>query len=347
MNANEARRSLLWARSGLRLLLLILGFSLFGINGCRERGGEAEEKNAREEATVTPTSVATNTGTMPMLTLSTGAQQRIGLRTAGLVRTRMSREAKGYGRVLDPSSLITGCAELAAADAAATASRQEFERLRSLHAEGQNASLRALQAAEAAAKRDRLQVETARARLVLAWGQAVIERDDLAGLAHALTIQDKLLVRVDLPAGEGTPTPPARARLVEAARPDQTAMAEFLNRVTGTDPRTQGQGFMFLMATNSWRWPFDTAVIGYLQGAGEPWTGIIVPRSAVVRSAGKAWVYVRTKPGQFTRREVVLDWPAEAGWFIRTGLTEQDELVVVGAQLLLSEEQKTLIQMID
>jgi membrane fusion protein, multidrug efflux system len=87
--------------------------------------------------------------------------------------------------------------------------------------------------------------------------------------------------------------------------------------------------------------------VGYLEVATESGQGVIVPRSAIVRSAGQAWVYVRPKPEQFTRRVVSLDWPTGAGWFVTTGLSDKDTLVVVGAQLLLSEEQKSSIQMID
>src|SRR5205823_14641521 len=86
-------------------------------------------------------------------------QKRIGLILDNPAPAQWQTEVRGYGRVLDPGPLAALVAELDAGRAAAEASRQEYERLKVL-VEQTNASLRALQAADAAAKRDRLFVES-------------------------------------------------------------------------------------------------------------------------------------------------------------------------------------------
>ena len=74
---------------------------------------------------------------------------------------------------------------------------------------------------------------------------------------------------------------------------------------------------------------------------GEPArAGALIPRAAVVRAGGLAWVYQQTSPEEFSRREITLDRPLESGWFVSSGIAAGDPVVIVGAQQLLSEEFK-------
>ena len=68
--------------------------------------------------------------------------------------------------------------------------------------------------------------------------------------------------------------------------------------------------------------------------------GIIVPREAMVRAEGAAWVYEQVADNKFTRREVLLEEPTEKGWFVTKGLRAASKLVIAGAQEILSEEMK-------
>jgi hypothetical protein len=81
--------------------------------------------------------------------------------------------------------------------------------------------------------------------------------------------------------------------------------------------------------------------VGHIKIPGEPLTGVIVPRDAVVRAEGAGWVYVLNAAGDaFTRVQVVLDHPMEAGWFVTKGVGMGEYVVVAGAQQLLSFESK-------
>ena len=78
---------------------------------------------------------------------------------------------------------------------------------------------------------------------------------------------------------------------------------------------------------------------------GPPVSGVIVPAGAVVWHAGKAWAYVKDddEEDSFARFEVSTSDEMEGGWFNAAGF-DDDEVVVSGAQLLLSEELKYQIR---
>jgi hypothetical protein len=252
-----------------------------------------------------------------------------------------SQEVKGYGRVLDPAPLAGLLNELVLAQAATNATAREWERQKTLSAQN-NTSARALQAAEAAALHDQLAVQSVRDRLALAWGATLAGRDDLAGFVQSLAARQSVLVRVDLPGGEALAAPPAGARVVTLS--GQTTQAKFLSPTADVDPQIQGQGFLFSIQPNTNALAPGQAVTVWLQIAGDPLTGVIVPPNAVVRVEGSGWVYVMNKGGEsFTRRKIALDRPTDAGWFVTGTLKADDYIVVTGAQTLLSEELKAAL----
>jgi len=71
--------------------------------------------------------------------------------------------------------------------------------------------------------------------------------------------------------------------------------------------------------------------------------GASLPAAAVVWSEGKAWVYVQQTPGRFVRRAVTAR-PVRGNESIATDLAAGVPVVIGGAQLLLSEEQRAQIQ---
>jgi hypothetical protein len=273
-----------------------------------------------------------------VVTMSDETQGDLGILVKSPTAFQMSPELKGYGRVLDPAPLAALITELASAQAAYTASSGELARLKTLEGQG-NASARALQTAEAAAARDLVAIQSARERLILSWGKTVADQKDLPSFVHDLTSLETVLVRIDLPVGERLKEPPAGARIATLSGP--AADAAFLEMAPSTDPQMQGQGFIFLLRPNSLRLTSGESVVGYVKIPGEPLAGVIIPREAVVRVEGAGWMYVQNEGGEaFTRIEIPLDHPTEAGWFVTKGATATDHVVTTGAQQLLSIELK-------
>jgi multidrug efflux pump subunit AcrA (membrane-fusion protein) len=75
-----------------------------------------------------------------------------------------------------------------------------------------------------------------------------------------------------------------------------------------------------------------------LEIAGDAVNGVSVPRPAVIRFAGATWVYVRREGTNFVRSAVTLERSLTNGWLVSRGIDAGDQVVVSGAQTILSEE---------
>jgi hypothetical protein len=324
----------------LGVVLLAAGGLVFAYHEMsKERKAEAE----REKPVTAKSRVSVGTNGETILTLDRETQARIALKSEPAKPAKIKPEVKGYGRVIDPAPLTGLVAELDSAEAGLAGSQKEFERLKIL-IEQKNASDRALQAAEAAARRDQIQVAAVRSRVLSAWGRPVAERTDLASFARALASLESALVRIDLPAGESLKALPAKARIVALNAEDNPIEAELLGPAPSVDPQMQGQAFLFIVKTNTLRLAPGAGVSAYLEVPGTPQEGGWIPESAVVRHAGRGWVYVQTGDEAFTRREIALDHNGENGWIVNKGIATGERVVVSGAQALLSEEQRYQIK---
>ena len=210
--------------------------------------------------------------------------------------------------------------------------------MKTLHAQNQNVSVRAVEAAEAAAKRDQTLLDSARAKFSLALGRTALKPDDLPGFIQALTSLQSALVQLEVPAGEALSSPPLGARVSSLSSASSLIEARLIGPAPTADLATQGQGFLFLLPTNSW--PAGAAVTGFLTLPGEPLSGLLLPGAAVLRHEGEAYVYLQTGEGTFQRQHVALDHPLPDGWFVQEGFKPGQRVVTTAAQQLLAEEFK-------
>jgi hypothetical protein len=308
----------------------------------KERAAERE----REKPVASESKVSRNASGEIVLTMDEETQKRIALKIAALAPIQLKPEVKGYGRVLDPAPLSSLVAELVSARATAEASQKELERLKVLSAQD-NAAPRAVQAAEAAAQRDRALADSARQRLLVAWGGSIADRADLAAFVQLLASGENALVRVDLLAGEFLKTLPLGARLFALSDENNAVEAAFIGTAPAVDAQTQGQGFLFLVTSRQPGFVVGAVLLGYLKVAGDAQSGVVIPRGAVARFNGKPWIYLQIGEQTFTRREISLERPLTEGWFAAQGVKPGNRVVVGGAQLLLSEEQKYQIHLGD
>lgn len=309
---------------------------LVAVVGCSERGDrEASESqsHAKESA---QRSQPTSPGTVE---LKEDVQRVLHLKIEPLSARSAAPEMPAFGRVLDPAPLAAAVSEWATARAASVASQQEYERVTMLRQQN-TASVRVLQAAEASAMRDRLLVNSIRDRVALTWGLALVRRADLTRLVQALTSQDRVIVRVELPANEAPAAQPQRARLTPLSEPGEAIEAEFLGRAPVTDPQLQGQGFLFLTRGNALNLTPGASVSASLALGGETLLGVMLPDSALVRYDTQTWIYVQKDTTTFARIRVALRCPLPGGWLITQTWRVADRVVTQGAQVLLSEELK-------
>ncbi|HKW93067.1 MAG TPA: HlyD family efflux transporter periplasmic adaptor subunit, partial [Methylomirabilota bacterium] len=259
--------------------------------------------------------------------------------------------------------------EAAAAAAALVAARAAYQRAHELNAAGKIVSDKALQEAEARMKGERARLEAARANVRLgtrsldattgATGPITLSLDR-AGEVVEVRAQpgeaiesgqpilrvagfDTLLAKVDVPPDEAIDRHATTARLLVVGLEGHVLAAERVS-LAPTDPRTQGHAWLFRVGAGGLMLRPGQAVTAYLAAPGSGRAAVIIPRSAVVRFAGKTWVYVATGPERFTRVEIALEHPTPEGWAVSSGVGPGQAVVVDGAALLLSEEQRSQIQ---
>jgi hypothetical protein len=280
--------------------------------------------------------------------MSKKTQGDIGIVVAAPTATQLVPEVKAYGHVVDPAPIADLMLQLAAAEATFDSSHQELERTKTLNQQN-NASERALQTAEATYQQNLIAAGSIRTKIELGWGHRLA---DLTGNVvvppgtqrqappgpNPLKDEGTILIRLDLPIGDTVGSQPETARIVPLRADAQPIVANYFDEIPAVDPQSQTRGFLFFATTNSLK--AGESITGYIQTGGDAVKGVIVPRDAIVRTEGKGWVYVVNDKGEsFTRREIPLDHAVENGWFV-TGLTADQQIVVTGAQVLLSEELK-------
>ncbi len=336
-----AKRLLAVAVVGAMAALLVWAF----IEGRAELARERE----REQPIKVPPRVARAPGGELVVTLDHETQGRVGLTTAALGEVQRRPQVVAYGTALDAVPLATLSADLSSAEAALAASQPQLERLRKLYQAGQNMSRKALELAEAQYRADENRVHLARRQMAAAWGDAVAGLADAARetLVRRLVARETVLARVDLPAGEAVPARPVAATLVALGYDERPVTVAAIFDAPTVERSTQGQGFLLRIDRPTVPLRPGAAVTAYLALDGEPQLGVVIPRAAVVRFGGAAWAYVEVGDETFSRRSVALDHPTDEGWFETSGFAVGDRVVVAGAQLLLSEELKSQIQIGD
>ena len=327
--------------------LLIAGVVAAGLLfAYREMSGERAGERERERPLAAATRVSRSAQGEIIVRLEAETQQRLGLVLEPLSASEYHAARRGFGRVLDAAPLIPLLNDLALARINSAASEKELARARVLAAQT-NISEKALLAAENTAGRGRLAAQAAEDKLTLAFGRELAVRPDLAPLSRSLALLEAALVRVDLPVGESLPVPAAKARLLVPADETEVFEADFVGPATNVDPEFQGQAFLYLSRQTGRRLVPGANLTAVLELPGEPSTGVLVPRAAVVRAEGRGWVFVQTGDDTFARREVALTRPTSDGWFVAEGLKPGERVVVTGAQVLLSEMGKAAIRMME
>lgn len=296
-----------------------------------------------------PTRVVVKNG-LAVLTITAAEQQNDGIVTARPAPAPSSSVITGYGSVLDAGRLteLTGRyldaqSAVQTAEAKLAVARAAYDRAKALHQDQQNISTAQLQDAEGAFKTDKAALAVARSHLsnVVAsakqdWGselgQALINQTPLI---TDLTERRDYLIKVTLPPGERIGTPPASAttRINGGAE----IPLNFVSPATSTDPKLQGLSYFYEAGAQSGLLPGLHLDVSVNEPAGDSQM-VVIPEAAVVWLQGKAWIYLRSGPTTFERRKISPGRPAPDGDYAVSDVTSESEIVVRGAQMLLSEE---------
>ncbi len=336
----------------IRIALLLLGIAIgagasLWLAHERSRAPDtANEATRREEPDDDdiPTRVRRVDGTLRVV-LSPAEIAAAGILVAPAQVARTTREQQAFGRVADPTGLLSLLRELRAARAAADAQREiaravesRLERLRAFSARGEIAVSKELADLEIEYRRMRdlaverdARVDALRTSLRSGWGGA------LAALALAEPAQLAALEAGDAQLIEfaaASPPPPT----VFAVPGDERTAARPVT-VLGPAAAVLGGGqsasyfglaqapeLRIGMRLSVWI-PQDAAAV----------EGVLLPPEALVWHRGQTWYFVAVAPGGFERRPVGAALPHADGSLL-VDRSPPGDVVVRGAQALLAEE---------
>lgn len=230
---------------------------------------------------------------------------------------------------------------LQSTQAQASASRSQYERDHALFNDNRNVSQKTLQDAKAVMLTDEAKWQAAKiaqnaldATLRQKFGNALAN----AAVASTSDLLQQLMrghsevLRVTLPMKDGTSAP---AQISVDDLNGRLISARKLSASPQSDPSIQGRPYFYITDATL---PTGTRTIAHVPSAGKSTQGLLIPESAVIWYGGQQWTYVKTGADRFTRRYVPSALAVDNGFIVTSGFRAGDEVVVRGAQLLLSEE---------
>ncbi|MDL2717677.1 MAG: efflux RND transporter periplasmic adaptor subunit [Acidobacteriota bacterium] len=332
------------------MTLLLVGLTSGAFVACK---GERGEKKPEKPAT-TRSQVKTLENGNVAVPLDREAQAASGIVTQELPRISRRQEWRAFGAVVDVGDLAEvrrraadARAQAEKARASLRASRKEHERLSALYADDRNASAKAVEAAQAAASTDQASAEAAETTVAALeatarerWGPVIggWATGGSPALERLLRRQD-VLVSATLSPDTSLPQPPDTAFL-ERDRASRV-VARFVSEAARTDPRIQGTSLFYVASAGSGLLPGMSVTVSIPAGAAV--SGSRVPRSAVVWTEARAWIYTVSDPTTFVRRPIATDSPEGESYFV-VDLPPQARVVIGGAQILLSEESRSQLR---
>ncbi|MGO9134443.1 MAG: hypothetical protein ACLP8A_10400 [Methylovirgula sp.] len=325
-----------------------------GLEARSETTADKSDDDAEKPIKVAPR--VSNVGGTPTITLDEEAASRNEIETVALANTPQVTTLRAYGSVLDLQSLT----DLANRYAAAKADREtqlakselslaNVTRARGLAKDAPQAISKAqLEIAEESNRVDEASLAAANSHLstiahsaVQAWGEvlgkAITEASPLLG---DLIDRRDVLVQVTLRADQTAAQAPKSAFVhMHGGRP---VPLTFISIAASTDPHIQGQSFYYTAPADSGLLP-GMNVMAFVP-TGDSIARSHVPASAIVWLQGRAWAYFRSGPKTLARREIATDAPAPDGGYYVKDIPDGSQVVVRGAQMLLSEEFRAQIQ---
>lgn len=312
-----------------------------------------QDDEDQEESVQAPSRVSVIHG-QTVVTLDEATQKRIGIAVETLRAEETREQATAVATILPVQELIAlrsafvaAKSQVEKAQVSVSVSRKEYERLKSLYQENQNASLKSVQAADAALRTDKASLKAAQQELevqkaasVQNWGSVVAGWVAAgAGRLDRVLSHQELLVQVTLAPGIASAAP----RAIELSTPGGGQIhAGYISPLPRVDPRIQRATLLYSMASHPGLAPGLNLVASL--PIGQKLKGVRVPRSAIVWWQGQPWAYEQTASRQFTREQVLTATPLEAGYFETAGFVPGSMIVIQGAQALLSEEFRSKIQ---
>lgn len=305
--------------------------------------GESVDNEAGQDEKVAP----------GRLRIPSRERETSGIVLAPLAASDASRAVEIFGTVVDLKPLLDARTQYAALSGEIRALRTavgnleaEYRRADALYRDDRNVSERVMRQAEADWKGSRDRLAAAGATLSamidstrLTWGRQLADMalNGDSAVFRALVDRREILIQLSVPYEEDEAVATRRVSVSPPGR-DRQVPATLVGPASGASAGTTGATYFYRAPSAGFR--AGTRVTGFLFAPGSDRAGVVVPESAVVWYAGRAWAYVQDddEADELVRRPVDASRLVPGGWFNAAGLEAGEQVVVTGAQLLLSEE---------
>jgi hypothetical protein len=282
--------------------------------------------------------------------------QTSGIQVQPTTATHLIPELTTYGLAVNIQPLLeirshyfSAKSKFISAKAAFSQAQQSLNRLQNLNRDNA-VSTRKLQlqqfqwqSSKASLDASRFQLEAIQNKTLLRWGKEITEWVITANAEQfsKLISGHHTLLLIAMPANHQF-TDIGQAIYVQSAGIRQLAeTAQYLAEAPSLHPFSQAKQFFFQL-NNNHIIP-ETRLTAWLPLKQKINSGVLIPASAIIWHLGQPYAYIRTGTEQFTRRQIVDPIGTGDGYFVQNSIIPGEELVVTGAQMLLSEEFRNQI----
>lgn len=283
--------------------------------------------------------------------LDSNTQVVAGLKTSLATPAEHYAEFEAIGKVINIQPLLSlreryllAQADLNSAKAKQKQSQQSLKRQQILYRDGVTAK-RTVQEQEALGSGDQALVDASQIRLQaianetrLLWGKALAEwalSDKVKQLAAFLTGR-KQLVQVTLPTNQRMENGVNTIFIEPTGQRTKAYSATLVSSANQVDNSQQGESYFFQASADTLK--LGMKVTAWIPQSTPSQAGVIVPESAIIWHMGQVYAYIKVAKDTYSRRLIKQISTAPKGYFVQEDLKAGEELVITGAQMLLSEE---------
>ena len=299
---------------------------------------------------------------LDFVVISKAVQLNSGIKTAKIKVATHAKTISSYGNVLNLDALIEQKNKLNEIKNQINILKNEFnrdkrnyERFKSLNEDNKNISDKTLQESQVAYQTTQFNLIKSQAlidgleqNIRVQWGDkilAMIQSPASNNILDFLLHDKARLIRITL-SNNFTNDIPKDISLSLIDNPHDQFLAKYLSEAPQLDKNLQGKTYFYVTYNNQLR--FDSRLI---VSASQPNSSnnsnklLFIPKESIVWNAGKAWIYIKTAEDKFVRKSIDTSVEDNDGWMINEDqIKENDEIVVSGSQLMLSEEFKYQIK---
>jgi len=263
--------------------------------------------------------------------------EAMGITTTEAQSIQNAPEVQGFAVVMAHETVAMAVAEVRTAIAAERQSRAALTRTNRLAGTPGAMPAETRETAERQAIADQTALELARQKLSSSFGlNPPWKKSDNSADLVALASGQSKLVHVTFPLGQLGDTDPHTIRLtrIDGLQGGKSWQSKAVWHAPA-DATVPGRSYFAILKEG------DTGEGDHLLAwtpVGETQTGVLVPASAAVISAGKFYCYVEEKAGTFVRTEFDPGRPTAEGYFVSEGISAGDKIVTHAAGQLLARE---------